>query len=70
MPEQIGLADVQNSPIGALHQVHPGGEGKLAQDRADMRVARCGNGHGRLGLGTGVGNGRASSDWMYAFRGS
>ena len=70
MPEQIGLADVQNSPIGALHQVHPGGEGKLAQDRADMRVARCGYRHGRLGLGTGVGNGRANSDWMYAFRGS
>ena len=70
MAQQIGLADVQHPPIGALHQVHAGGERKLAQDRADVRVAQIADGHGRLGLGKGVGSGRASSTRMYSCNGA
>ena len=40
MPQQVGLADVQDASVGALHQVDAGGERELPQDRAQVRVAR------------------------------
>ena len=72
MPQQVRLADVQDSPVRALHQVHAGGQRQLAQHRAQVRLALPVEGHGWLGegLGTGLEIGCASWVWMYACNGA